>query len=137
MAAVDDRDVVECPQVAGDALLLALADEVERPRRLAQRCVEILRERDWSGDVELADVLQAALDPTPVVSQPLVAVPVDLEDVVDALRGDATFGGGRLDLRSGEVILNLPFAELGLDEEEDEGEDDDWLAIGPLGSRPG
>jgi hypothetical protein len=88
-------------------------------------------ERLW-----LADELQAALEPTPTVSPTLLAVPVDLGDVVDALRGYATFGGGRLDLRTGEVILNPPFAELGL-EEEDEGESEDRLTIEPLGSRPG
>lgn len=145
MAALEDRDVVQCPQVSGDALVLALSAQVERAWPLAERCVEILRERDWAGDVELANELQAVLGATPIGSQTLLAVPVDLDDVVDALRGDAVCGGGRLDLRSGEVILNPPFdgPALGLDdddgceEQEYESDSDRWLAIEGLGSQTG
>jgi hypothetical protein len=133
--------------VVGDALLLALAGDVERARPLAARCLEVLRERDWSGDVELADQLAPALEPIPAGAQTLLPVPVDLEDIVDALRGSDPFGGGRLNLRTGEVILNPSFDPFGLDpagednedknEDEQEEGDDGWLTVEPLGSRPG
>lgn len=141
LTALADRDVEDCPQAAGDALLLALARDGERAPALARRCLEALRERDWSGDVELADQLAQALEPTSGGAQSVLPVPVDLDDVVDALRGSDPFGGGQLNVRTGEVILNPPFDMFGLDpaddENDDEDEDESWLTIEPLGSRPG
>jgi hypothetical protein len=124
-------------------LLLALLDDVERARSLATRCLQVLRERDWSGDLELVDQLEPVLEPTAARAQTLVPVPVDLEDLVDALRSNDLYGGGRLNLRTGEVFLNPPFDTFGLDpageDKEDDAEEDEdsSLAMEPLGSRSG
>ena len=60
-----------------------------------------LRERGWDGDDELADQLGALLgtSPTPLL-RPL---PVDLEELAGVLEGDPMFGGGRVDLLTGQV----------------------------------
>jgi len=116
-------------QLIGDALLVALRREVEEAAGLAGECVSALRVRGWQGDEELADAL---------------GVPVDLEELAMALEGDPISGGGRIDLRTGEVWPQaaLEYAEeVGEDDEEGEGDDPDdpdrWLWVESEGSRAG
>jgi hypothetical protein len=94
-----DRDVPW--QLAGDGVAAALTQQVDGARRLAIECIAALRERDWIGDVELADQLDglAGTGPTPLL-RPL---PVDLEMVSEILEGDPLTAGGALDLHTGEV----------------------------------
>lgn len=88
-------------QLIGDGLLAAVWDRADGSADLAHACVTALRERDWDGDLELADALDAALGsgPTPI----LRPMPVDLEELAMILEGDPVHGGGRIDLRTGEV----------------------------------
>ena len=88
-------------QLIGDGLLGVLAAWADGVAELARRCVIGLRERGWEGDGKLADCIEAALGSGPV---PLLRpLPVDLEELVGVLEGDPVTGGGRIDLRTGEV----------------------------------
>ena len=93
-------------QLAGDGLLVALDQHGEGAAEVASAVSAALRERSNEGDPELADQLDAALGtaPTPML-RPL---PVDLDDLSSALEGDPMLSGGRLDLRTGDVIEEPP-----------------------------
>jgi len=123
-------------QWIGDGLIDALAADAAGARDLARRCVEELRGRDWIGDAELADTLEARLGngPWPML-RPL---PVDLEELSSILEGDPAHNGGRIDLTSGEV---WPRAAIEYAEEtgelDPEEEDDRWLPVWCQGSRDG
>lgn len=126
-------------QLIGDGLLAAVRGGVDGSAELAQACVAGLRERDWDGDQELSEALDAALGngPTPLLSP----LPVDLEELAMILEGDPVCGGGRVDLATGEVWPQsaLDYAEEA-GEEVDEAEDDDpdrWLWVHCEGSRSG
>jgi hypothetical protein len=88
-------------QLIGDGLLASARDKAQGSADLAHTCANALRERDWEGDPELAEVLDAATGsgPTPML-RPL---PVDLEELAMVLEGDPIQGGGRIDLSTGEV----------------------------------
>ena len=124
-------------QLIGDGLLAALAHNIGGARELAVRCVTELRERDWEGDEDLAAALTASLGAGPVSS--LRSLPVDLDQLIDVLEGDALASGGRIDLHTGEVWPEAVF-EYGIEsEEEDDDLDDDerWLWVVSVGSRAG
>ena len=95
-----------------------------------------MRERGWDGDVELADQLDAlsGAGPTPL----LRPVPVDLEDLAGVLEGDPSFGGGRLDLLTGEVWPQTAIDDrLEVGEEAESDDPDRWLWVICEGSRAG
>ena len=120
-------------QLAGDALLLALATEVSGAAPIAERCAAALRVRAWEGDAELAlqlDIGRGATAPTD-----LTEIPVDLEMLADVLHGGLDAGGGRLDLTSGEVWPETVLTDAWADDE-DELDDERWLFVEPIGSRP-
>ena len=128
---------VHALQLVGDGFLVALDQGVPDASGLADTCVELLEDRDWDGDRELAVQLLArrGLTPTPL----LKPLPVDLEMLAMTLEGDPVECGGRLDITSGEV-WSLSAIEYARDEgEEDESSDDSarYLIIDGLGSRPG
>jgi hypothetical protein len=128
-ATLRDEVLTEVPQLAGDGLLLALDQRVSGAVELARACVARLRERDSDGDDELVAELEAALS-TASLSLPR-AIPVDLEELADALEGDPTLSGGRLDLQTGDV---WPGETYDVAEVEEEDDDDRWLHIDSLGS---
>jgi len=116
-------------QLIGDGLLAAVRDSAEGAADLGHTCVTALRDRDWQGDRELAEALDAAMGsgPTPML-RPL---PVDLEELAMILEGDPVHGGGRIDLRTGEV---WPQPAIEYAEEVGEVDDDDddpgrWLWV--------
>lgn len=121
-------------QVIGDGLLAAVSDGIGAAPELAHTCANALEERHWEGDHELAQALAAALGvgPTPML-RPL---PVDLEELAMILEGDPVYGGGRIDIRSGEV---WPQSTIEYAEEIDEDDDDPerWLWVQCEGSRDG
>jgi hypothetical protein len=125
-------------QLIGDGLLAALAQNIGGARELAERCVTDLRERDWEGDEDLDAALSARLGAWPA---PLLrSLPVDLDELVDVLEGDAAAGGGRIDLHTGEVWPESVF-EYGIESEDEDEEDLDdgerWLWVVSEGSRAG
>ena len=101
LALLREIESLECLQLGGDGLLIALDQDLEGSPELGRQWVVLLRDRWWHGDDELADQLAARLGtgPTPML-RPL---PVDLDQLSDVLEGDPMTGGGRVDLRSGEV----------------------------------
>ena len=128
---------VDSLQLIGDGLLTAVCEGSQGSADLAQECVNALRERGWAGDQQLAEVLDAALGngPTPML-RPL---PVDLEELSMVLEGDSVHGGGRIDLRTGEVWPQSAIeyaAEVGeIDEDGDDPER--WLWVECEGSHDG
>lgn len=126
-------------QLVGDALGRgAIAGPAARGSALARRCASELRSRDWEGDVELAETLEARLGIGPV--RLLRPIPVDLEELSMVLEGDPVNGGGRIDLRTGEVwpAAAIEYAQDSGDLDEDDDEDDDrWLWVTSEGSRGG
>jgi hypothetical protein len=123
-------------QLAGEGLLVGLEQRVEGSAELAAAVSAALRERWYEGDEELAEQLDAALETAPV---PLLRpLPVDLEELSSVLEGDPMLTGGRLDLRTGEVVGEPPMFHSSLDDEDEDREDpESWLFIDSEGSRPG
>ena len=120
-------------QLIGDGLLRVLRVPTEGIDGAAQRCVTALWDRGWEGDADLAAGLEAARGTGPV---PLLrALPVDLEELAGVLEGDPVNGGGRIDLRTGEVWPQ-PAIEYAEETEEDD-DDERWLWVECEGSREG
>ncbi len=124
-------------QLIGDGLLAAVRDGVAGSVRIAMTCVDALRERDWDGDQELAEALEAALGnrPTPM----LRPIPVDLEELAMIVEGDPVHGGGRIDLTTGEVWPQsaLEYAEEVGEIDETDDDSDRWLWVECEGSGSG
>lgn len=124
-------------QLIGDGVLAAVRDGVDGSAQVAARCVAALRERDWDGDEELAEALDAALGTGPVPM--LRPLPVDLEELAMILGGDPVHGGGRIDLSTGEV-WSRPGLEYDREVGEIDEDDDDpdrWLWVECQGSGSG
>ncbi|MGV9711226.1 UPF0158 family protein [Gordonia sp. NPDC003424] len=123
-------------QLAGDGLLTALAQSVDGATELARECAARLRVREWYGDTELVEQLDAALGDraTPM----LRALPIDLEELAGAIEGDPLQGGARIDLTTGQVIPDIVIEDGQLEMDEDELEDPDrWLGVWCEGSHAG
>ncbi len=116
-------------QLAGDGLLDAVKQGTPEAAELAAQCAAALRERAWEGDEKLADQLDAILN---VRATPMLRpLPVDLEQLASLLEGDPVWGGGRIDLRTGDCWPESTDYE---DEDEDE---DRWLHVECVGSHDG
>jgi hypothetical protein len=128
----------EVPQVAGDGVLLAVAHGLPGADAAARPVMEALDARGHEGDEILLEALRAVLGEGP---EPLLrSLPVHLDELAGALEGDPNLSGGRLDLRTGDVIDESPlFHGLDeLDEELDDADDDErWLRFDSRGSRDG
>ena len=125
-------------QLIGDGVLVALSQGIPGASELADTCAELLGERRWRGDDELATALLASLGkaPTPL----LKPLPVDLDELGSTLEGDPVEAGGRLDITTGEVwpIAAVEYAREQGDEDEDAGDDPArYLWIDGIGSRAG
>lgn len=124
-------------QLIGDGLLAAVRGGTEGAADLAQACVNALRERRWTGDQELAEFLDAALGAGPAPM--LRPLPVDLEELSMILEGDLVNGGGRIDLRTGEVWPRsaIEYAEEVGEIDEDDDDPERWLWVECEGSHDG
>lgn len=122
-------------QLAGDALLLALATDVAGAAPIAERCAAALRSRRWEGDEELALQLEAACGATAAAAD-VVQIAVDLDLLSDVLEGGLDSAGGRLDVTSGEVWPESVLTDAWPDDEDDVDDDERWLYVEPIGSRP-
>lgn len=134
-------------QLAGDGLLGALDQEVDGAPELARKLIRLLGERDWPGDDTLADQLNALLGTEPASMSAKEAfslrpLAVDLEELAGILEGDPVFGGGRIDLETGEIWPQAAVdyaretgAELTEEDEDyDEDVEDKWLWVHCAGS---
>jgi hypothetical protein len=123
-------------QLLGDGLLVAIIGRVEHAAELGADCVNALRTRGWYGDDDLAEQLDAALGRGPIPMRR--SLPIDLDELATILEGDPVNGGGRIDLRTGEVWHRaaIDYArEIG-EEDDDESDDPDrWLWVDCEGSR--
>lgn len=126
----------ETLQLIGDGLIAALAGRVEGAAGLGGACVEALRGRNWDGDGELADCLDALLGTGPVPM--LRPLPVDLEELAGVLEGDPV-QGGRIDLQTCEVWPRVAFeyAQEMDEDDEDGGDAERWLWVQSEGSHAG
>ena len=113
VSALDLLDLRNVAQLAGEGLLVALAQDVPGANDLARRCTSSLQDRDWEGDHDLAALLVAALGEAPEVN--LLRVPVELDELAFILEGDGRSGDGRIDLVTGEVWTGsaIDYAEEG------------------------
>ncbi len=123
----------ELPQIAGQAALVALAQETPGADERARQIVTHLAERDWDGDDELRAELRCALGQD--LDSPPPAVPVDLAHLVDLLQGGEHHSGGRLNVRTGEALPDLVYAEMADQFDEEDAVEDEWLYVDALGSQ--
>ena len=110
VAMVTPDAIRELPQIAGQAVLVALAQRIPGAEAAARAVITRLAERDWDGDEHLRAQLDQALGI--VTGPPLLSIPVDLDQLVDLLRGGEHHCGGRLNVRTGEALPDLMFSEL-------------------------
>jgi Uncharacterised protein family (UPF0158) len=129
---VRGRLTTDVLQLAGDGLWEAVTQGVDGAAALASQCAAALRERGWDGDTELADQLEVALGRG--VTPLLRTLPVDLEEFSSLLEGDPAWGGGRIDLTTGECWPQS--VEDGYDDGAED-EEDRWLYVACEGSREG
>lgn len=134
VSAADVAGIKTAPQLAGDALLLALALGVTGACELASRCAAALRERRWDGDGELARELDAGCGVGERV--PLADMVIDLEELAGLLDAGIESSGGRVDLATGEVWPEFVLEEAWSGDDADLEDEDRWLYVPPVGSRP-
>jgi hypothetical protein len=123
-------------QAFGDWVLAALEQHADGAARAARLMNAALRERDWEGDDILADQLDALLGSG--VMPDLRPLSVDLDELADILEGDPMYGGGRVDLATGEVWPTpaVDYArEIGQEDEDESDDPDKWLWVHCEGSR--
>ena len=135
VTAVIEHGFVPSVQLAGDVVRQALSADAAGSQDLADRCASFLVERGWEGDPELADALRGT--GTGLNGQPLVDLPIDLEDLYEILEGDPLYGGGRVDLRTGEVWPQSTFDEGTLEDDDEDEDPDRWLSVWCEGSSDG
>jgi hypothetical protein len=124
-------------QLAGDGIVLALAQQVAGAPGMAEVCVTSLRARGWEGDSVLADQLAVALGQAPAPS--LRCLAVDLDDLSEVLEGDGMSGPGGIDVVTGEVWPGpaLEYAEEMGEELPDREDPERWLHVECVGSHDG
>lgn len=137
VAALSGADPSAVLQLAGDGLLVALAEANVGAAGLAERVATALRERGFIGDDVLANELEARMgmrEPTT-----LVELPVNLEELSAVLEESLGSDGGRLDRVSGEVwpASAIDYAQEQDDVEHDFDDESRSLFVGAEGSDPG
>ncbi|WP_406724557.1 hypothetical protein WJ438_07775 [Streptomyces sp. GD-15H] len=131
LALLHTHDPAGVLQQCGDALTAAVFRGVPGGRETAIACTSTLRERGWPGDEVLAEQLDTVGGGAVLVLRPL---PVDLEELSGLLEGDPAWGGGRIDLDTGECRPALVDTEESGDEDEPAGTER-WLPVPCAGSR--
>jgi hypothetical protein len=124
-------------QLAGDGLMAAVIQRVEGAPEPVRHLVLALRQRGWDGDYDLADQLDAMLGSGPAPM--LRPLPVDLDELAGILEGDPLDGGGRIDLKTGEVWAQAAIEyvrETGAEDEDAAADTPErWLWVHGEGSR--
>ena len=134
--ALSAKPLDDAPQLLGEELLVALGRGITTLEAPITALITTLRDRDDTGDAELADDLAARIGtgPTPL----LRPVPIDMEELASILEGDPMLSGGRIDLHSGDVIPAFAAFSDGLEDADDDDDDPDrWLHVWSEGSRDG
>jgi hypothetical protein len=122
-------------QLAGDGLIAALTQRADGASELAGRLSQALRARGWEGDDDLADQLDGLLGTGPAPM--LRPLRVDLDELMGILEGDPVYGGGRIDLETGEVWPQpaIDYAvEQGAEDEDAPDDPKRWLWVHCEGS---
>jgi Uncharacterised protein family (UPF0158) len=122
-------------QLAGDGVVAAVVQHVPGALDVARGLSRALRQRGWDGDDHLASQLDALIGAGPVPM--LRALSVDLDELASVLEGDPVHGGGRIDLRTGEVWPQAAIDYVREESDDDEDADDDpqhWLHVHCEGS---
>jgi hypothetical protein len=125
-------------QSFGDWVLAALEQHADGAAEGARLMIAALRERDWEGDDVLADQFDALLGGSAMLN--LRPLQVDLDELAGILEGDPMYGGGRVDLATGEVWPEaaVDYArEIGQEDEDESDDPDKWLWVHCEGSRDG
>ncbi|MGH3191349.1 MAG: UPF0158 family protein [Streptosporangiaceae bacterium] len=125
-------------QSFGDWVLAALEQHADGAAEAARLMIAALLERDWEGDDVLAGQFDALLGSGAM--RDLRPLRVDLDELAGILEGDPMYGGGRVDLATGEVwpAPAVDYARETGQEDEDESDDPDkWLWVHCEGSRDG
>jgi hypothetical protein len=81
--------------------MAAVIERVEGAPEQVRHLVLALRQRGWDGDDDLASQLDAMLGTGPAPM--LRSLPVDLDELDGIVEGDPLHGGGRIDLKTGDV----------------------------------
>ena len=115
-------------QLAGEGLMAAVIQRVEGAPELVRHLVLALRQRGWDGDDDLASQLDAMLGTGPAPM--LRPLPVDRDQLAGILEGDPLHGGGRIDLKTGEV-----WPQAAIEYARETGEEDEHAADDPSGGR--
>jgi hypothetical protein len=131
LALLRTHDPADVLQQCGDALTAAVFRGVPGARETAIACTATLRARGRPGDEVLAEQLDTVGGGAVSVLRPL---PVHLEELSSLLEGDPAWGGGRIDLNTGECLPAVADTEESWDEEEPEGTER-WLHVPCEGSR--
>ncbi len=136
---VGDEPLDEVAQLAGEGLLVALAQDITGAAEAAERCLRALSEREWWGDEELVEELEAALGRWPTPAR--LRTPVDLGEIGSHLEGSVgPFNPAmRLELATGELWPDFDDLEdrTGEPLPADWDDPDAWLSVHPQGSREG
>jgi Uncharacterised protein family (UPF0158) len=125
-------------QAFGDWVLAALGQHADGAAETARLLMAALRGRDWEGDDVLADQLDALLGSSAMPD--LRPLRVDLDELAGILEGDPVYGGGRVDLATGEVwpAPAVDYArEIGQEDGDESDDPDKWLWVHCEGSRDG
>jgi hypothetical protein len=125
-------------QSVGDWVLTALEQNAHGAAEAARHMIAALRERDWEGDGVLAEQFDALLGSGAMPD--LRPLPVDLDELAGILEGDPMYGGGRVDLATGEVWPEPAIdyvREIGQEDEDESDDPDKWLWVHCEGSRDG
>ena len=123
-------------QAFGNWVLTALEQHADGAAEAARSMIAALRQRDWEGDDVWADQLDALLGSGAMPD--LRPLPVDLDELAGILEGDPMYGGGRVDLATGEIwpALTIDYAqEIGQEDEDESDDPDKWLWVHCEGSR--
>lgn len=131
LALLCTHDPADVPHQCGDALTAAVFRGVPGALETAIACASTLRERGWPGDEVLAEQLDTVAGGAVSALRPL---PVDVEELSGLLEGDPAWGGGRIDVDTGECLPALADTEESWDEDEPEGTER-WLHVPCEGSR--
>jgi Uncharacterised protein family (UPF0158) len=125
-------------QSFGDWVLAALEQHADGAAEAARLMIAALREREWEGDDVLADQFDALLGSSAMPD--LRPLRVDLDELAGILEGDPMYGGGRVDLATGEVwpAPAVDYVrEIGQEDEDESDNPDKWLWVHCEGSRDG